>query len=115
MRLSRMEKRLREGSLANSSSDAAELRWSQSDRDILSNPFEQFTVYGNPCSANLFVRRSDGLRLVRISDEGDVKLGITSFSQPQQREHRVVYGRQMSPQVKQPVSARRYFLQNPLG
>lgn len=25
-------------------------------------PLRQFSVYGNPCSANLFVRRSDGLR-----------------------------------------------------
>src|SRR6202040_2136205 len=75
----------------------------------------QFTVYGNPCSANLFVRRRDGLRLVRINDEGNVKLGIKSFSQPQQRKHRAVNGCQMSPQVEQPVSARRYFLQNLLG
>src|SRR5579871_5742220 len=78
-------------------------------------PFRQFSVYGDPCSANLFVRRSDGLRLVRINDEGNVKLGITSFSQPEQRQHRVVNGCQMSPQVEQPVSARRYFLQNLLG
>src|SRR5580658_1941410 len=78
-------------------------------------PFRQFYVYGNPCSANLFVRRSEGLRLVRINNEGNVKLGITSFSQPQQRQHRVVYGCQMPPQVEQPVSARRYFLQNLLG
>src|ERR1700729_2424445 len=74
-------------------------------------PFRQFSVYGNPCSANLFVRRSEGLRLVRINDEGNVKLGISSFSQPQQRQHRVVYGCQMPPQVEQPVSARPYFLQ----
>src|SRR6202140_1512607 len=78
-------------------------------------PFRQFSVYGNPCSANLFVRRSDGLRLVWINDEGNVKLGIKSFSQPQQRQHRVVNGCQMSPQVEQPVSARRYLLQNLLG
>src|SRR5580693_8659863 len=78
-------------------------------------PFRQFSVYGNPCSANLFVRRSEGLRLVRINNKGNVKLGIKSFSQPQQRQHRVVYGCQMSPQVEKPVSARRYFLQNLLG
>src|SRR5579863_1033121 len=78
-------------------------------------PFRQFSVYSNPCSANLFVRRSEGLRLVRINDEGNVKLGISSFSQPQQRQHRVVYGCQMPPQVEQPVSARRYFLQNLLA
>src|SRR5579864_1087060 len=78
-------------------------------------PFRQFSVYGNPCSANLFVRRSEGLRLVRINDEGNVKLGISSFSHPQQGQHRVVNGCQMSPQVEQPVSAGRYFLQNLLG
>src|SRR3984957_20066433 len=78
-------------------------------------PFRQFSVYGNPCSANPFVRRSDGLRLVWINDEGSVKLRIKSFSHPQQRQHRVVNGCQMSPQVEQPVSARRYFLQNLLG
>ena len=39
MRLSRMEKRLREASLAKSSSDTAECRWTQSDHDIFSNPF----------------------------------------------------------------------------
>src|SRR5437588_11909740 len=37
------------------------------------------------------------------------------FSHPQQRQHRVVYGCEMSPQVKQSVSARRYFSQNRLG
>src|SRR5580692_3335576 len=109
-----MEKRLREGSVPNSSSDTAECRWSQSDRHVF-EPFRQFTVYGNPCSANLFVRGSDGLRLVRINDEGNVKLRIKSFSHPQQRQHRVVNGCQMSPQVEQPVSARRNFLQNLLG
>src|SRR6202047_1544451 len=40
---------------------------------------------------------------------------MKSFSQPQQRQHRVVYGREMSPQVKQSVSARRYFPQDLLG
>src|SRR3984957_4526947 len=45
----------------------------------------QFNVYGFPCLANLFVRRNDGLRLVGIRDEGDVKFGMNSFSQPQQR------------------------------
>src|SRR5260221_10891029 len=37
------------------------------------------------------------------------------FSQSQQRQHRVVYGCQMSPQVKEPVSARRYFVLDLLG
>src|SRR6266480_702066 len=34
-----MAKRLREASLAKSSSDAAECLWTQSDQDIFSNPF----------------------------------------------------------------------------
>src|SRR6266436_914358 len=78
-------------------------------------PLPQLTVYGFPCLANLFVRRNGGLRFVGIRDEGDIKLGMKSFSQPQQREHRVVHGREMSPQVKKTVFARRYFPQDLLG
>src|SRR5258706_4256067 len=37
------------------------------------------------------------------------------ISQPQQGQHRVMDRREMSPQVKQPVSARRYFPQDLLG
>src|SRR6266699_23053 len=40
---------------------------------------------------------------------------MKSFSHPQQRQHRVVYGCEMSPQVKQPVPARCYFPQHFLG
>ena len=40
MRLSRMAKRLREVSLAKSSSDTAACRWSQSGHDIFSKPFD---------------------------------------------------------------------------
>src|ERR1700722_14988698 len=60
----------------------------------------QFTVYAVPCFAHLFVRRNACSRLVWIRDEGDIKLGMKSFTQPQQRQHRVVYGCEMSPQVK---------------
>src|SRR5258706_11867981 len=47
VRLSRMAKRLREASFAKSSSDTAVCRWSQSDHDIFSNPFDNspFTVF----------------------------------------------------------------------
>jgi hypothetical protein len=38
VRLSRLAKRLRKGSLAKSSSDTAECLWTQSDHDIFSNP-----------------------------------------------------------------------------
>src|SRR5467141_701545 len=76
---------------------------------------QQFSIDGVPCPANLFVRRNAGSRLVGIRDEGDIKLGMKSFSQPQQRQHRVVYGCQMSPQVKHPVPARCYFPQDLLG
>src|SRR3989441_12383703 len=78
-------------------------------------PLPQFTVHGFPCLANLFVRRNGGLGLVGIRDEGDIELGMKPISQPQQRQHRVMHRREMSPQVKQPVSARRYFLQDLLG
>src|SRR5260370_14360740 len=78
-------------------------------------PLRQFTVYGFPCLANLFVRRNGGLGLVGIGYEGDIKLGMKPISQPQQRQHRVMHGREMSPQVKQPVSARHYFPQDLLG
>src|SRR6267143_202762 len=79
------------------------------------NALLQITVNGVPCLANLFVRRSGRLRLVGIGDEGGIKLGIEPFSQSQQRQHRVVYGCEMSPQVKQSVSARRYFPLDLLG
>src|ERR1700688_5225019 len=45
-------------------------------------PFRQFSVYGNPCSTNLFVRRSDGLRLVWFNDEGKAKFGKKRFPTP---------------------------------
>src|SRR5882672_4590700 len=75
----------------------------------------QFSIDDVPCPANLIVRRNVGPRLVGIQDERDIKLKMKSFSQPQQRQHRVVYGCQMSPQVKNPVPARRYFPQDLLG
>src|SRR6516162_6078960 len=78
-------------------------------------PLPQFTVYGFPCLANLFVRRNGGLGLVGIRDEGDIELGMKPLSELQQRQHRVMHRREMSPQVKQPVSARRYFPQDLLG
>src|SRR6266436_2895238 len=78
-------------------------------------PFPQFTVYGFPCLANLLVRGNGGLGLVGIRDEGDIELGMKPISQPQQGQHRVMDRREMSPQVKQPVSARRYFPQDLLG
>jgi len=78
-------------------------------------PLPQFTVYGFPYLANLFVRRNGGLGLVGIRDEGDIELGMKPISEPQQRQHRVMHRREMSPQVKQPVSTRRYFPQDHLG
>src|SRR3984893_13904838 len=63
-------------------------------------PLPQFSIDDVPCLANLFVRRNGGLGLVEIGYEGDIKLGMKPFSQPQQRQHRVVYGCEMSPQVK---------------
>src|SRR6266576_1314967 len=88
------------------------------DAPFVSNPdksLPQFSLDDVPCPANLFVRRNVGSRFVGIRDEGGIKLGMKSFSQRQQREHRVVYGCEMSPQVKKPVPARRYFPENLLG
>src|SRR5712664_4817059 len=79
------------------------------------NALPQITVDGVPCLANLFVRRSGRRRLIGIGDEGGIKLGMEPFSQSQQRQHRVVYGCEMSPQVEQPVSARGYFPLDLLG
>ena len=78
-------------------------------------PLPQFGIDGVPCPSNLFVRRNVGSRFVGIRDEGDVKLGMKPFSNRQERKHRVVYGREMSPQVKRPVPARRYLPQNLAG
>src|SRR5258708_223402 len=75
----------------------------------------QFTVYGFPCLADPFVRRNGGLGLIGIRDEGNIELGMKPISQLQQRQHRVMYRCEMSPQVKQPVLARRYFPQDLLG
>src|SRR5437867_2260075 len=58
-------------------------------------PLPQFSINDVPCLLNLFVRRNVGSRLVGIRDEGDIKLGMKSFSQAQQ--HRVVYGGEMPP------------------
>src|SRR3989442_8568197 len=60
-------------------------------------PLPQFSINGVPCPVNLFVRRNAGWRLVGIRDEGDIKLGMKSSSQSQQRQHRVVYGCEMPP------------------
>src|SRR2546422_4076902 len=60
-------------------------------------PLPQFSINGVPCPVNLFVRRNAGSRLVGIRDEGDIKLGMKSSSQAQQRQHRVMYGCEMPP------------------
>src|SRR5258708_26872451 len=75
-------------------------------------PFRQFTVYGFPCLANLFVRRNGGLGLVAFGYEVDIKLGIESISPPKQRQPSLMHGPDMSPQVKQPASARLDFPQD---
>src|SRR6202521_3964722 len=102
-----MEKRLRDLSLAKSSSDTAECRWPQSDHDIVSNPFH------NSALTTVHARRTCSCEGMSARDLSG--FGMKSFSQAQQRQHRVVYGGQMSPQVKQPVPARCYFPQDLLG
>src|SRR6267154_1907966 len=81
----------------------------------LFKPLPQFGIDYVPCLAHLFVRRNVGPRPVGIRDEGDVKLRMKPFSQAQQRQHGVVDGRQMSPQVKHSIPARCYFPKNLLG
>src|SRR5882762_6564237 len=50
-------------------------------------PLPQFGIDDVPCQANLFARRNVGPRPVGIRDEGDIKLRMNSFSQPEQRQH----------------------------
>ena len=83
MRLSRMAKRLREASLAKSSSDTAECLLDPIGPRHFFKPLPQFSIDDVPCPANLFVRRNVGSRFVGIRDEGDIKLRMKSFSQRQ--------------------------------
>src|SRR5467141_1829483 len=78
-------------------------------------PLKKFTVYGFQCLANMFVRRNGGFGLIVIRNEGDIELRMKPISERQQRQHRVMHRREMPPQVKQHVSARRYFPQDLLG
>src|SRR3989442_10059178 len=52
-------------------------------------PHPQFTVYGSPCLANLFVRRNGGLGLVGIRDQAVVELGMKPNAYKQPQQHRV--------------------------
>jgi len=115
VRLSRTAKRFRDASFAKSFPDTAACRWTQSFHDIFSNPFHNsvLTTFHAPRT-----RSCEGMSAcesVGIRDEGDIKLRMKSFSQPQQRQHRVVGGCQMSPQVKHSIPARRNFPQDLLG
>src|SRR6266481_5954879 len=81
----------------------------------LFEPRPQFGIHDTPCTANLFVRRNVGSRPVGIRDKGDIELRMKSFSQREQRQHGVVDGCQMSPQVKHSIPARRNFPKDLLG
>src|SRR5258707_15877186 len=110
-----MAKRLREVSLAKSSSDTAVCRNSQSDHDIPSMPFCKSLLTAFHAWRTCSCEGVAACDLSGFGDEGGIKLGMEPFSQAQQRQHRVVYGCEMSPQVKQSVSARRYFPLDLLG
>src|SRR6266478_3079911 len=84
-------------------------------RRHLFKPLPQFGIDDTPCTANLFVRRNVGSRPVGIRDKGDIELRMKSFSQREQRQHGVVDGCQMSPQVKHSIPARRNFPKDLLG
>ena len=115
MRLNRTAKRFRDASFAKSSSDTAECRWAQSFHDIFSNPFHNsaLTPFHAPrtCSCEGMSARD----LSGIRDKGDIELRMKSFSQREQRQHGVVDGCQMSPQVKHSIPARRNFAKDLLG
>src|SRR5882762_3183836 len=66
-------------------------------------PLEQSAVNFSPGLPNQLGRWNSRLRLVGIGNEGDIKLRMQPLPNTQQREHRVVSGREMSPQIDQAV------------
>src|SRR6266849_10374621 len=66
-------------------------------------PLEQSAVNFSPGLPNQLDRRNSGLRLIGIGNERDIKLGMKPLPKTQQREHRVMSGREMSPEIDQAV------------
>src|SRR3984893_16330997 len=74
-------------------------------------PLEQSAVNFSPGLPNQLDRWNSGLRLIGIGNERDIKLRMEPLPNTQQREHRVVTGREMSPQIDQAVFSRCDFVQ----
>src|ERR1700704_7169740 len=73
---------------------------------------EQSAVNFSPGLPNQLDRWNSGLRLIGIGNERDIKLRMEPLPNTQQREHRVVSGREMSPQIDQTIFPRCDFLQD---
>src|SRR5260370_23689120 len=74
-------------------------------------PLKQSRVYFYPGLPNQLTRWNTGLRLIGIGNEDDIELGMAPPPKTQQRQHRVMSGREMSPQIDQAVSSRCDFFQ----
>src|SRR5713101_7537958 len=66
-------------------------------------PLKQSRVYFYPGLPNQLNRWNTGLRLIGTGNEHDIELGMTPPPKTQQRQHRVMSGREMSPQIDQAV------------
>src|SRR6266478_4931405 len=75
-------------------------------------PLQQSAVNFSPGLPNQLDRWDSGLRLIGIGNERDIKLRMEPLPNTQQWEHRVVSGREMSPQIDQAVFSRCDFFQN---
>src|SRR6195256_6859379 len=74
-------------------------------------PLEQSAVNFSPGVPNQLDRWNSGLRLIGIGNERKNKLRMEPLPNTQQREHRVVSGREMSPQIDQTIFSRCDFFQ----
>src|SRR3984893_17870492 len=77
-----------------------------------SKPLEQSAINFSPGLPNELDRWNSGLRLIGTGNERDIELGMEPLPNTQQREHRVVSGREMSPQIDQAVFSRCDFFQD---
>src|SRR6266849_4030498 len=66
-------------------------------------PLEQSAVNFSPGLPNQLDRWNSGLRLIGIGNECDIKRAMKPLTKPQKREHRVMSGREMSPEIDQAV------------
>src|ERR1700681_2838287 len=75
-------------------------------------PLEQSAVNLSPGLPNQLDRWNSCLRLIGIGNEREIKLRMEPLPNTQQREHRVVSGREMSPEIDQAVFSRCDFVQD---